>query len=1063
MTPSAKDYEISTRRFTVVLRDVIEPAIYGETAPLDVCVWQFQDVHAEPPTPADAAAAKYKKCALGFRWGPKWSTAWFKLSGSVPKTMKGERVVLRFSSGTEAQLWMNQNDRLVPRQGFDVNRDAALLFESANGGEKVSLLVEAACNHPFGVSTFEWDDAEVHYRWKSDEPGRLERAELAVIRPHVWTLRQKYAFALGLMKELPFDSNRGQELFGAIRQATNSISDVDVPASAAKATEILNAALKSPAAGSTTLCHGVGHAHIDTAWLWPLRETKRKCVRSFSNVLRVMERYPEFVFLCSQAQQYAYIEEKSPELFQEIAARVAEGRWEPGGGMWIEPDANIISGESLVRQILHGERYWRRKFADRGRQRHVYLPDTFGFSAALPQIMKLAGLDTFITNKMSWNAINTFPHTHFVWRGIDGSEVLAHCTPGHDYNASNTPKELRRGEANHKNKDLWAPGSHATSPRGDARWLQPFGFGDGGGGPTDWTVEFATLAADCDGVPRVKLGRADDFCAALHADRAALRSRGEDFPSWVGELYLELHRGVLTTQAWIKEANRRAEEELRNAEVLLFAGPSAMQASTAAALREKLDKAWKVLLLNQFHDIIPGSSIGWVYDDARRDMEFVRRTAHQLTKKALPAWCTRVQSDSENAIVVHNAASASRTGVVEIDEGELAFARNVPALGVAVVDRDAPPGCVPVSIDTTAGGGHRLSNGIITAVVDSRGQITSLSRVGGREVCRAGAPMNALCLYEDRPTQYDAWEIEHYAEQKPTPALGNASAKPDVRRSPLRAEVEFTHALGEASEITQIVRLDSGAEALHIVTRIEWNENRRLLRALFPTSIHAERATSEIQFGHVTRPTHRNTSWDAARFESVAHRWVDLAEPGRGVAILNDSKYGHSTHDGVIGTSLLRSPVWPDEVADRGEHEFAYAIMPHDGDWFAAGVHHAAEWFNMPMRVIGQPAKPAPNAVETTTRWAPIETCCEGACGVQIAALKPAEDDDRLILRLHECRGGAGVVHIKWNIGVSEVTAVDLLERGTGEPGSTHNAASGLTRVELRPFQIVTLAAKRVS
>jgi alpha-mannosidase len=1054
MTTAAKDYEISITRFTVFLRDVIEPAVYGDAAPLDVGVWQFQDVHAEPPTPAEAASQKYMKAPMGLRWGPKWSTAWFKLAGTVPKTMKGERVVLRFSSGTEAQLWVHEHDALVPRQGFDINRDAALLFDAAKGGEKVSLLVEAACNHPFGVSTFEWDDVEVHHRWKSDEPGRLERAELAVLRPQVWALRQAYAFALGLMKELPFDSNRGQELFAAIRFATNSIFDSDVPGTAPRALEVLSAALRSRAGGSTTLCHAVGHAHIDTAWLWPLRETKRKCVRSFSNVLRVMERYPDFYFLCSQAQQYAYIEEKSPELFKQIADRVAEGRWEPGGAMWIEPDANIISGESLVRQILHGERYWRSKFGERGKQHHVYLPDTFGFSAALPQIMKLAGLDTFITNKMSWNAVNTFPHTHFVWRGIDGSEVLAHCTPGHDYNASNTPKELRRGEANHKNKDLRADIGVVTDQPGvsaPARWLQPFGFGDGGGGPTDWTVEFATLSADCDGLPRVKLGRADEFCAALHADRAVLRARGEDFPSWVGELYLELHRGVLTTQAWIKEANRRAEEELRLAEALSFAAPAA----ASAPPRDKLDKAWKLLLLNQFHDIIPGSSIGWVYDDARRDMEHVRRTAHGITKKAIPAWCSAVGSDAENAIVVLNQCSQPRGGVVEIDDGELAFARPVPAMGVAVVDLDAPPGCVPVNVELLAGGGTRLSNGIITATIDDHGHVISLARVGGRDVCRAGEPMNTLTLFEDRPVMYDAWEIEHYAEQKPMPALGKAKAKPEVSRTPLRADITFTHTFGEASEITQIVRLDAGAESLHIRTHTDWNESRRLLRATFPTSILCERATSEIQFGHVQRPTHRNTSWDAARFESVAHRWVDLAEPGRGVSIINDCKYGHSAHNGTIGMSLLRSPVWPDEQADRGEHEFAYAIMPHDGDWFTAGVHTAAEAFNTPLRAIGQPAKAGPN------RWSPFEIECEGAAGIQIDAVKLAEDDNRIIVRLHECRGGAGIASIKWSIGVSEVQSTDLLERGTGEPGTTHDAKASRTRIELRPFQIVTLAVTR--
>ncbi|MBN2447928.1 MAG: alpha-mannosidase, partial [Phycisphaerae bacterium] len=742
-----KTLEFAARRYSVFADQVLKSAVHARRSPLSTAVFQCADPIPYP----QALSAEYKPVEVGWRWGPVWSTAWFRVTGQVPAEMRGQSVALRFSSGTEALLWADG----TPQQGFDVNRDLAVLHESAAGGEPVELFIEAACNHPFGVAP-PWDSRGPEDRWATPTPGVLLSCELMTYDAAVWRLWRTYDFARQLMLLCEDDDSRGQQLCEALRHVTVLIDERDVAAGAEAAFDVLDAALRT-AHGATTHCHAVGHAHLDTAWLWPLRETRRKCLRSFANVLGLMERYPAFRFLASQAQQYAWVEEDAPELFARIAKRVAEGRWEAGGAMWVEVDGNAPSGESFVRQILHGTRYWQRKFGEHGAQRFLFLPDTFGFPASLPQIMAQAGLGTFITNKLAWCEVNEFPLMNFRCRGIDGSEVLAHCTPGNDYNSSNTPAELLRGEKNAARKDQGRTGV----------WLQPFGFGDGGGGPTDWHILNADLARQCDGLPNVNQGTASAFCIELHKRREELHSAGRDLPVWDGELYLEYHRGTYTTQAATKRANRKAEQGLRIAELLTSVGPDGAALPDEAETRRRLDESWKLVLLNQFHDILPGSSIAPVYVDAHRQHAQVRETYAALINDGLSAWAGAADTRGmQQPLLVFNPASRARGGVVEMD-GQLAYAGDVPALGVRVIDRAAAASVAPVTVN-----GHTLCNGIVSVTIDDAGRIGSLYRVD--EPREAGASLgngkraaiNQLVLYEDRPRAWDAWDIDiEYVEK----------------------------------------------------------------------------------------------------------------------------------------------------------------------------------------------------------------------------------------------------------------------------------------------------------
>ena len=1048
-------WTFALERFAVFLRDVIEPAVYPIAVPLAAEAFQC----AEPVPAKEALSAAFSPVALGWQWGPRWSTAWFRLRGVVPASMAGRHVVLRFSTDTEALLWLaDASGTPVPHHGLDANRDAVTLFLSPSGGEPVQLHVEAACNHMFGDRGLQWDPPEIHRRWNSATPGLFERCELAVRDDAVWRLRWVYAFVLDLARQASPDSARGQQLLGVLRRATNVIPDDAVAAAAAGAAVVLESALKPPAggaAGSATLCHAVGHAHIDTAWLWPLRETKRKCLRTFSTVLRNMEADPDYRFLCSQAQQYEYVQERSPELFAQIKQRVAEGRWEPGGAMWIEPDCTCPSGESLIRQCLYADRYWRHHFGDtRGRQRFLYLPDTFGFPAQLPQIMRHCGLDTFITNKLHWNSHTTFPHTTFLWRGLDGSEVLAHQTPGMDYNASNTPKELVRGEKTHKNKDL--PSIDAAGP-GGARWLQPFGFGDGGGGPTDWSILYAHLAENCDALPRVRFSSATEFCEALHADvRHALNADPHAVPLHDGELYLELHRGTYTTHARMKHANAECEELLRQAEILTFAGPVRLTAEHAARIKSELDAAWKLVLLNQFHDILPGSSITWVYDDAARDYEEVRGICRPLIDAGAARWAAALAPSPTDLVCTVNLS-------------------NVPARPAADAAGVFTPHTAPMSIglgdgkgETSEGdalerNGLTIQNDHFLVRFDEQGRIAELlsrnpetgaarTRYCGPGVPGRSSPLNQLALYEDRPRLWDAWDIDPEHVQKPMP-VDVPGVHEVLGEAPGQITLRFSRALGRASRVVQTVSVSVAPHAPPVIsfdTQIDWQEEHRLLKVLFPLGLRPERVRLGTQLGWRRPPS------SPAAFEVPFQH--SIVEDDTGLSWAFPDRYGASILGGTLGVSLLRSTRYPDPRADIGSQRVRYAIgltgdVPDKGWW--------TDGFCRPPLAVALPTKAAapgptnPTLPSDPRRWSPLHTF------LRVEAIKRAEDDDRLIVRLSSGDKPRTREPVSWHIPVADVRPVDGLERPLGHPGVEHDAAAGTTYLSLRPFEIVTLAVRR--
>jgi len=1039
--------------------EVLVPATILAREPLSIEVSHLDP--ADPDrrlTPAQAARGRFRPVALGYRWGPVWSTAWFRVRGKVPAAMRGRTVSLRFSSGTEATLWRDG----VPFAGFDPNHDLVPIVGRARGGERIEFLVEAACNLPLGISTFWWEDREHHARWREEKPGRVESAELLVRDEAAWRFAQAFDFARRLLLALPAESPRAHDLLTRLVAFKSSmLPDAPfgprrerLPALARELASILRGRGGEPA----TRCVAVGHAHIDTAWLWPVAETRRKCLRTFASVLRLEERFPDFHFLCSQAQQYAWVEEDSPELFRQIARRVAEGRWEPGGAMWIEPDCNVPSGESLIRQVVHGTGWWRSRFGRRGEQRFLYLPDTFGFPACLPQIARLSGLDTFLTNKMSWCESNRFPHVTFRWKGLDGSELLTHLTPGHNYNSSIEPPDMLYGQ-----KNLLELDARSFTSGHLETWLQPFGYGDGGGGPTEEQVLRVELAERCEGLPSFGFARVDRFCGRLHGERDAARRGGRDLACWDGELYLELHRGTLTTQAWLKRANRVGESLLRDAE-LLACTAWAGDARKLEATRRELDGAWKKLLLNQFHDILPGSSIGQVYLDARRDLAEVHARATATRDRALDAIAARIDTREEaSPVLLHNPASHDRGGTIELPGGGRSFVATVPALGVRVIDATRPETpSHPVSIRRGRGGSLVLANGLVSATIDGKGRLVDLrSAAADGNVAADGADLASLVLYDDRPRRWEAWDIDRDYRDHATPL--ETPAPPGVTlEDPLRGEVATLRTFGADSSILLTYRLDANARRLEVHAVVTWNETRKLLRMLVPTRIRATEATFGTQFGRISRPTHRNTSWEEARFEVPGHAWMDLSQPGLGLAVLDDGKYGRSVEGGTLGLSLLRAPRFPDPEADRGVHAFTLGLVPHDGG--ASGVEREADGLREPLVVRALPRRRG-----AIVPAAPFRIEAPPWMGVEVAAFKPAEaGEGRRVLRLVETRGGGGTVTVAWADGHAPrtVRAVDLLERplAAGDsrgPGRVahRRVADGTveTVVRLEPFRIVTL------
>ncbi len=794
-----------------------------------------------------------------------------------------------------------------------------------------------------------------------------------------------------------------------------------------------------------------GHSHIDTAWLWPIRETIRKCGRTFSTAARLMEQYPDFHFSCSQPQLYAYTRKHFPKLYEDIRKWVKKGRWETTGGMWVEADCNTTSGESLVRQMLHGITYMQKEFGTRPRS--LWLPDVFGYSGALPQILQRCGMPYFFTCKLHWQSRNPFPDHLFWWRGIDGSKVLAHIPLlWNGYNSDSEPAHLRQNWGNYLQKAEFD------------EVLVPYGFGDGGGGVTPYMLEFAERAKDFPGLPRCRQAGAEEWFSQVEKQAPTL-------PVWDGELYLETHRGTYTTQGPTKRANRMNELRFRDAEIY-----SVLASAFGAKLpRQELRDGWDTILLHQFHDILPGSSIGEVYTETIADHARIAEIGDRLIEKGLKALAAQIKPAAEGKnVCVFNSLGWDRTDIVAVpaqwvgkpasfvdESGETCPAQTVkgpdgsaqvifvpqlvPSVGHAAFAASQKPAAAPTPDRQLSVSARRLENRFYRIDLNIEGGITRLfDKWADRQVVPQGRILNDLQLFQDGPEVEAAWNVHNTFEKRRYPFEGKTTIR-IVEEGPVRAIVRVTRQ-HRNSVIEQDITLYQDLPRIDFVTRVDWRERQVMLKAAFPVEVLSTKATFEIQFGTLERATHRNTSWEQEKFEVCAQRWVDLSEADYGVSLLNDCKYGHDVKDNVLRITLLRGPESPDPHADLGRHEFTYSLLPHAGDWREAETTRRAMELNVPMRAI--PLTGRGGRIESLHSFMTIESLQE----VVIESLKPADDGKGWILRLYEAHGGRGRVNVITHLPIRKVVECNLVE----EDEKTVQCRYGDFVFDVRPYEIKT-------
>jgi alpha-mannosidase len=1013
------------------VRERLAPALERASAPVAIEAWEVPD---EPVPFAQAVTNTFTPFELGQPWGRPWGTVWFHVTGTVPGEWDADPddvelvVDLGFTAGqvgfqAEGLVWATDGTivkAIEPLNGYVRLRLAP--------GQPFEVYVEAAANPDVGSEFVDFIPTKLGRKSTAPQHPIYALRRMAVVHRdrEVWELVQDVWTARGLAAVLPEQSPRRASLFAALDAVVDAVDPTDVHGTAAAGRAALAGVLASPAAATAHSIFAVGHAHIDSAWLWPVRETIRKCARTFSNVLDLMDQDADFVFACSSAQQFAWMKQFYPELFERIRVRVAEGRFVPVGGMWVESDTNMPGSEAMARQFVEGKRFFLEEFGFEPKE--VWLPDSFGYSGALPQIARAAGADYFLTQKISWNETNKFPHHSFDWEGIDGTRIFTHFPPVDTYNSVLSGAELAHAEQNFADK-----GKANTS-------LVPFGFGDGGGGPTREMVAAAKRTASLEGSPTVRVATPAEFFAAASAEFSPA-------PVWAGELYLEFHRGTYTSQARTKHGNRRSEHLLHEAE--LWATTAAVRAGAAYPV-EELRQAWRTVLLQQFHDILPGSSIGWVHDQAVENYGIVAEALEGVIARSVAALGGATGGSGASGGLADSGASAA----VVFNASPFAV-DGVPAFGAGTASR---PGDARIE---RSGDGFVLANALITVTVDGDGLVTSIvEAASGREALPPGTKANLLQLFRDTPTQWDAWDVdvEYRRFGDDLTALDSLEVVADGADS---VALRIVRSFG-SSVVTQTVSLDAGSAALDILTHVDWHEKQRMLKLAVPVDVHTASARSEIQFGHIERPTHTNTSWDTARFETPAHRWVHVAEAGFGVGVANDSTYGHDitrhARDGggtysLVRQTLLRAPMFPDPDADQGEHTLRTSIVVGGLD----AAIEAGYRLNLPART-GQAAAIEP-LVSSDTPAAVIET------------VKLAEDGSGdVIVRLYEAHGSRTTASIGVHFPHTGVTQTDLLERetaqdavtgATGDGGSGDGSGPGMVAVSLRPFQLVTLRIAR--
>jgi alpha-mannosidase len=1041
--------------------------------------------------------AAWQPVRLGDPWPIQDAPVEFRFNVVIPKTWAGSAVHCRFRLGGEALLFLNDK----PLAGLNTFHEEHPVLIESGGGETLRFSAHAVSHGLFGtpsgrpcvdlaaVVVPETDvrslyddlaavlDAARYHHLK----GRFSLVELLAELMHRAFVKislprndtENYLARLAATSQ----SRSAENFYGNEESLASLWERWEFPAKPSPLTpeqlqrirevreqlrkDLAETRSRFPAEGRIWL---TGHAHIDLAWLWPLEETRRKARRTFYTVTGLIDRYPDFHFNQSSAQVYSWIEQDDPALFEKIRTQVKAGRWEPIGGMWVEPDGNLLSGESWVRQLLFGQRFFESRF---GRRVNVaWLPDSFGFNGSLPQLLVSAGIPFFFTHKLSWSERNPFPYNLYWWEGIDGTRVLAHSfnNPDSGYNARLTAPEVGETWQNFIGKQI-----HDTT-------LLSFGYGDGGGGPSEEMLERYSRLRTCPGLPDLKMGLVADFYKEIAATPRAdglpdvasgsLDDRTKSgVPVWVGEKYLEYHRATFTTQAKVKLFHRQLEQAL-------------VEAETAAALAfiwngrgypvEELTSLWQTLLLHQFHDILPGSSIHSVYEAAHQQLTAALEEAAKLREDVL-----RLSEPSDERLALANEGAKSAGYLVwnlQLHDrpffAEMTGASGKTPAGFSIQARPlltqqlanrtlllgdsdtSVPSMSAVALGSERGTSaarpfltvtsRQIENQDLRITLNQDGTVESIyDKTFEREVLAGRG--NQLWLFTDVPRQFDAWDIDETYTDEGTELL--AVAEPElVEEGPIRAALRVVRRY-EAIEIIQDYRLTAHSRRFEIATKVKWHGRRRLLRAIFPLAIHTHEVWSETAFGAVARPNHRNTPWDQARFEIPVHRWADLSEPGYGVSLLNNGKYGYSARGNVLGISLLRGPIYPDPYADEGEHEFVYALYPHAGDWRNGTVQEAEE-MHSPLRIVPASGSGWPSLFRFTEE------------SPRLAALKKAEESEAIILRLYEPHGGRGKTTIETALPLQKAAIVNILEDETQE--LTIDDERRIT-FEFKPFQVISL------
>ncbi|XP_022094007.1 alpha-mannosidase 2C1-like [Acanthaster planci] len=989
----------------------------------------------------EAVSREFTKTEIGESFGPTWATHWFRIEFIIPDEWSNKEVRLAWNSNSEATVWQDG----VPVHGLDKDHHTDFPLSSLQTGVQQRLFIEMACNGMFGAGSGLIGPPNPNMTFN------LSKVELVTFDRLVFDLICDIETLVDMVKHIPETDQRSFQALYTVNSMVN-ICTIGNPDSYQKARQVAQKFLSQASGSSCHTVHAMGHAHIDSAWLWPYAETVRKCARSWSTTLSLMNRHPKYKFACSQAQQYEWMRTHFPVLFEKIQLGVHQEQFIPVGGVWVEMDGNLPSGESFIRQFLYGQRFFMKAFQ---RKCNVFwLPDTFGYSAQLPQIIREAGIEYFVTQKLSWNLINKFPHSTFWWEGIDGSRCLTHFPPADNYGTSAKVEEILNTVTGNKDKGRV---NHS---------MLLFGYGDGGGGPSEVMLARLERMKEVDGLPRVKMSTPQHFFESV------VKEGTDNLCSWVGELYLELHQGTFTSQAKIKKCNRKMEFLLRNVELVYSVG-LATSGPRGHYPSDQLDRMWKGLLLNQFHDVLPGTCIEQVVDDALMIYKDIENTASDLFIQGLQALCVPSQ---QKGYCVFNPVSwqrcevitlpshgeddgpsgakiAKRAAVTHDCEGRTLVLVNVLPLSL-MSPCEMATSVKPVQVKQVEGA-FQLENEHLVAVVDRLGRVKKLQhREADRDAFRTSEEGcfygNQFVIFDDIPLFWDAWDVMDYHLETRQPVTKQVTPAQIRDNNQLRCSIQTKLFISDQSWIEQVISLDSGCPYLKFTTKVEWHENHKFLKVEFPLNVRSTSATYDIQFGHFQRPTHFNTSWDSAKYEVVGHKWADLSEHGFGVALLNDCKYGHSCHGNIMRLCLLRSSKSPDPSADMGQHEFTYAIMPHKGSLQESRVIQEAYNLNNPLVVF-------PGT--TPLHFGSYFTVDNSA--VIIENIKKAEDDEKvLVMRLYEAFGGQAKTTIQTCLPVCKVERCNILEEPTPKNslnGTCIQMVDRSVQIYLNPFQIVSL------